>query len=168
MASFKLIVLIAAFVGLAAAVPTKTDFSSGLVEEMRSNCDDSSDSLACIKVRVMSFLDTIFKKDSFQVSDDIEVRQNGFSDNEISARSESGILDTVESYLKSHDVTFKVPVADAKVTISPRNINDNELNLKIKFNEESGPVEGKYFFKILKYIFLINILIFYSQLVNQN
>lgn len=167
MASFKLIVLIVAFAGLAAAVPTKTDFSSGLVEEMRSNCDDSSDSLACIKVRVMSFLDTIFKKDSFQVSDDIEVRQNGFSDNEISARSESGILDTVESYLKSHDVTFKVPVADAKVTISPRNINDNELNLKIKFNEETGPVEGKYFVFIFKLIFLL-IFFLFTQLVNQN
>lgn len=57
---------------------------------------------------------------------------NGFSGN--GARSiGGGALDTVEQYLKSHDVTFKLPVADAKVTVSPRNIDDEELSLTVRF-----------------------------------
>lgn len=79
-----------------------------------------------------------------QLFDDVEVRQNGFSGSDNSARSENaGLMDTVEQYIESHDVTFKVPVAGAKVTVSPKNINDDELNLKIKFtNEGRSSVEG--------------------------
>lgn len=52
-------------------------------------------------------------------------------------------MDTVEKYIESHDVTFKVPLAGAKVTVSPKNINEDELNLKIKFAPEGrSAVEG--------------------------
>lgn len=36
------------------------------VEEMRSLCAND-DAIACLKFRAMSFLDTIFKKDNYQV-----------------------------------------------------------------------------------------------------
>lgn len=41
----------------------------GMVEEMRSGCAEGSDPTACIKYKVMSLLDSIFKKDTFQVQD---------------------------------------------------------------------------------------------------
>lgn len=81
---------------------------------------------------------------TLQVSDDIEVRANGFVGNDVTGRSDAGAMDMVESYLQSHDVTFNVPAASAKVTISPRNINDNELNINFKFaDEQSTPVEAR-------------------------
>lgn len=38
---------------------------------------------------------------------------------------------------------MEVPVADAKVTISSRNLNNDELNLKVKFADDDAVVEGK-------------------------
>ena len=76
--------------------------------------------------------------------EDVEVRKNDFVANADSARSESGIMESIEQYIESHDVTFNVPTVDAKVTVSPRNINDDELSLKIKFANTKGrsSVEG--------------------------
>lgn len=73
MASFKLCIVIVALIGLAAANPAaKQSFwkgtpMDGMVEEMRSSCSDGNDALACMKFKVMNFLDSIFKKDSYQV-----------------------------------------------------------------------------------------------------
>lgn len=39
----------------------------GLVEEVRSLCNDENDSFSCMKLKVMNFLDTILKKDSYKV-----------------------------------------------------------------------------------------------------
>lgn len=73
MTSAKVICLVAlALFGSAAAQPSKPAFWKGtpmdsMVEEMRSGCAEGSDPTACIKYKVMSLLDSIFKKDSFQV-----------------------------------------------------------------------------------------------------
>lgn len=40
--------------------------------------------------------------------------------------------------MQSHDVTVDLPFAGTKFTISPKNINEDELNLNIKF-----PTEGR-------------------------
>lgn len=74
MASLKLCLLIIVISGLAAGNPAaKQSFwkgtpMDGMVEEMRSSCTDGNDALACMKFKVMNFLDTIFKKDSYQVN----------------------------------------------------------------------------------------------------
>lgn len=59
-------------IGQIMANPAKGAFWKGtpldsMVEEMRSNCASGTDSLACMKFKVINFLDTIFKKDNFQV-----------------------------------------------------------------------------------------------------
>lgn len=43
----------------------------------------------------------------------------------------------IENYVQSHDVTVDLPIAGAKFTISPKNLEE-ELNLSIKF-----PTEGR-------------------------
>lgn len=48
----------------------------------------------------------------------------------------------VQEYLQSHDVSFKLPIAGAKVTVSPRNLDDEELNLNINFAEEESRASG--------------------------
>lgn len=65
-------ILALALFGSAVAQPAKTAFWKGtpmdsLVEEMRSGCAEGNDAISCMKYKVMSLLDTIFKKDSYQV-----------------------------------------------------------------------------------------------------
>lgn len=73
MASINLCIVIVALIGFAAANPAaKQSFWKGtpmdsMVEEMRSSCSDGNDALACMKFKVMNFLDSVFKKDSYQV-----------------------------------------------------------------------------------------------------
>jgi hypothetical protein len=75
MVSNKVMCLVAfALFGMAVAQPPKQAFwkgtsMDGMVEEMRSGCAEGSDPAACIKYKVMSLLDSIFKKDTFQARD---------------------------------------------------------------------------------------------------
>lgn len=79
--AFKIVILSVALVGLAAANPAsqpafwKGTPMDGMVEEMRSMCSSDNDSGACLKYKIMNFLDTVFKKDNFQVG-----LCSGFSD----------------------------------------------------------------------------------------
>lgn len=137
--------------GAAVAGPQKPAFwkgtaMDGMVEEMRSNCDSGTDSLACMKFKVASFLDSVFAQDNFQMFGDVEVRANGAQPSGSGARAAEegeGIVEAVEKYVETHDVTFNVPAAGAKVTVSPKDINNDELSVKIKFAPEGrSAVEG--------------------------
>ena len=130
-------VVIAVSTGFVHSNPAKPAFwkgtpVDGLVEEMRSMCNDENDSFSCMKLKVMNFLDTIVKKDSYKLTEDIEVRHNGFAPvNE--QRSEKDILEKIQDYVQSHDVTVNVPAVGAKVTLSPKSLNDDEFNVSVKF-----------------------------------
>ncbi|XP_050684906.1 uncharacterized protein LOC126979575 isoform X1 [Leptidea sinapis] len=147
MVSAKVACIVLALFGSALAQPAKNGFwegtpMDGMVEEMRSGCVEGSDPTACIKYKVMSLLDSIFKKDTFQISDAVEVTKNG-AGNDVTGRSSGDFLDTIESYIQSHDVTFQMPIADTKITVSPRNIDNDELSLNIKFNKEGARAVGE-------------------------
>lgn len=58
----KQFLLFAAFIGFAAATPIDS-----MLDDMRVNCDNGVDPLACGKFNVMSVLDTVFKSDNYQV-----------------------------------------------------------------------------------------------------
>ncbi|ETN62933.1 osiris 19 [Anopheles darlingi] len=141
--AFKYVVIAVVVVvsGMVAANPAnkpafwKGTPMDGMVEEMRSLCSSENDSVACTKFKIMNFLDTIFKKDNFQISNDVEVRSNGAVTND--ARGATGVLDQVENYLRSHDVTFKMPIADAKVTVSQRNLQNDEMSVTFNFPSSS-------------------------------
>lgn len=55
-----------------------------------------------------------------------------------SGRSENDVLENLTGYLTRNDISIPVPVADAKLTISSRNLQNDELDFKIKFNEATG------------------------------
>ena len=62
-----------ALVGLVAAGPAKPAFwkgtpMDGMVEEMRSMCNEESDPLSCVKFKMMNFFDMIFQRENFKVS----------------------------------------------------------------------------------------------------
>ncbi|XP_058059622.1 uncharacterized protein LOC131210398 [Anopheles bellator] len=143
-----IVVIVALVSGMVSANPAnkpafwKGTPMDGMVEEMRSLCSTENDSVACMKFKIMNFFDTIFRKDNFQVSEDVEVRSNGAETND--ARGAAGVLDQVENYLRSHDVTFKMPIADAKVTVSQRNLQNDEMNVTFQFpSADSGRGVGE-------------------------
>ncbi|KAL5284827.1 Osi19 family protein [Megaselia abdita] len=129
----KKCLLLAALVGLAAATPIDS-----MLDEMRVNCDNGVDPLACGKLKVMSLLDTVSKTDNYQISG-VEVQANGYN-NANTGRSAGDFLDSIQSYIQGHDVSVQLPLVDAKLTMSPRNLDNDELNLSVKFDKD---VEGK-------------------------
>lgn len=125
-----------------------TDMQS-MINEENNKCESGEDSMACIKVRAMRFLDSVISKDNFKLAD-VEVRSNGFqptpSDSEHARSQESNFLDIIENYIRGHDAVVSLPIAGAetKITVSSRNLNTNEFNLNLKFDDDSDDVvEGK-------------------------
>lgn len=57
------------------------------------------------------------------------------------ARSTSDILDALANYVQRNDVSLDLPVADSKITVSARNLQNDEVDFKIKFN--NAPVESR-------------------------
>ncbi|XP_023302152.1 uncharacterized protein LOC111684248 isoform X2 [Lucilia cuprina] len=114
-----------------------------MIDEENAKCESGSDSMACVKVRAMRFLDTVMTKEDFKISN-VEVKSNGYqAPTSVEGRSSSGdFFDAIENYIQGHDVTMDLPMADAKVTVSSRNLNNDELSLNVKFAGE-GVVEGK-------------------------
>lgn len=56
-------------------------------------------------------------------------------------RSTSDILDALSHYIQRNDVSMDLPVADTKVTISSRNLQNDEIDFKVKFN--NAPSESR-------------------------
>lgn len=65
----------------------------------------------------------------------MEISRNSYRSNDVSGRSEQGIEDHVEEYIKSHDATFALPIAGARVTLGARNLDSDEVDLKVSFGE---------------------------------
>lgn len=74
----------------------------------------------------------------------MEVRSNGQKTPAISearANSADGFIDAIENYIRGHDVSMNLPLADAKVTVSARNLANNQLSLNLQLNgDESDDV----------------------------
>lgn len=81
------------------------------------------------------------QESDFQLSDYIQIAKNG---NEVTGRSDDSIETSVEDFIKSHDVTFKLPVIGSTLTFAARNLDQDEVDVKFRFND--GQVEGKFLF----------------------
>uniref|UniRef100_A0A1B0FLD1 Uncharacterized protein n=1 Tax=Glossina morsitans morsitans TaxID=37546 RepID=A0A1B0FLD1_GLOMM len=114
-----------------------------IIDEEHEKCESGSDDMACVKVRAMKFIDTVISKDNYKISD-IAVQSNGYQTSAESSRSEKNdFFDIVEQYLQGHDITMDLPLAEAKVTVSSRNLAQDELNFTVNFAGDSDVVEGK-------------------------
>lgn len=159
-------VVIAVSTGFVHSSPAKPAFwkgtpVDGLVDEMRSLCNEENDSFACMKLKVMNFLDTVLKKDNYKITDDVEVRRNGFEPiNE--QRSEKDILEKVEDYVQSHDITLNIPAVGAKVTLSPKSLNEDEINVSVKFASGARSAVQGLSKKKLSHDCQINFLLFFK------
>lgn len=77
-----------------------------------------------------------------QVSESVEVTRNSQPIEEIAARSETSFLDTVQNYLVSHDVTFKLPLESA-VKVSARNIDNDQITFDVQFGQGRAVEEAR-------------------------
>ncbi|XP_074100326.1 DUF1676 domain-containing protein Osi19 [Cotesia typhae] len=139
-------IVLTVVVALAAAQPAKIEAwkssnMDSIVEQTKSDCARNNDDMACMKFKVLNLLDQIFRKDNFKVSDAIEVTRNSQPVEE-TARSESSFIDTVQNYLVSHDVTFKMPL-DAAIKVSARNIENDQLSFDLKFGQGRAVEEAR-------------------------
>ncbi|XP_011197365.2 uncharacterized protein LOC105221920 isoform X2 [Bactrocera dorsalis] len=150
MASMRYFVLVAllGFAAVAnAANAVRPTNMQGMIDEENAKCESGADSMACIKVRAMRFLDTVINNDNYKFGD-VEVRSNGYQPTAADANSarsndeERDLVDAVGDYLQGHDVTMDLPLGDAKVTVSSRNLANDELSLNVKLAGD-GVVEGK-------------------------
>lgn len=62
------------------------------------------------------------------------MRSNGYAA-AYEQRSEKDVFEKVSDYVQSHDVTVNLPAADAKVTISPKDLSEGEFNVNVKYND---------------------------------
>ncbi|XP_022917873.1 uncharacterized protein [Onthophagus taurus] len=156
MASRFAFVLILGMIASGNASPTFNPASlfGNTIEEMRSMCNNQ-DVISCIKYRAMSFMENMFQKDTYRISDHVTINRNTYRSNEIEARS-SSFDEKIENYMKSHDVTFDLPLVNSKITLEGRNLDEDELNLKLSF---SNPNEVQARKSKLKKIF-VPILVF--------
>ncbi|XP_031349387.1 uncharacterized protein LOC116175416 [Photinus pyralis] len=126
------------------------------VDEMRSLCSND-DPISCLKYRFMSLIDGFFKKDTFQILDNVEIKRNSYQGNEISGRSENTLEDGVEGIIQSHDVTFKLPFEGASVTVASGNLDKDEIDLKLRLSDEARGRKSK-LKKIIVPIFIFILL----------
>ena len=71
-----------------------------------------------------------------QLFDDVEIKRN-----DVTAKSEAGIEEKVADFMKIHDATFKLPIIGTEVTLQGKNLDQDEVDLKINFSD-SSEVEG--------------------------
>ncbi|SPP80190.1 uncharacterized protein LOC117583076 isoform X2 [Drosophila guanche] len=121
-----------------------------LIAEEQNKCATGQDSMACIKERAMRFVDNVMSKDSYKLAN-LEVRSNGQKASPVhdararASSSVDGFVDALENYIQGHDVSMNLPMADAKITVSARNLANDELSLSLQLNgdEEDGEARGK-------------------------
>lgn len=56
---------------------------------------------------------------------------------EARANSADGFLDAIENYIRGHDVSVNLPMADAKITVSARNLANDEMSLNLKLTSDN-------------------------------
>lgn len=61
------VVVISSLYAFAYAGPAKKAYGYDAVEEMRSMCNEDNDSFACMKYKVMNFIENIIQKDNYKV-----------------------------------------------------------------------------------------------------
>ncbi|XP_035729608.1 uncharacterized protein LOC118444927 [Vespa mandarinia] len=131
--------VLCSFITLAVAQPAKNELWKGtnldqMVDQTKAECAHKNDEVSCMKFKVLNLLDQLFRKDNFKVSESVEITRNSYPVEEISARGEGSFLDNVQSYLTTHDVTFKLPL-DSTVKVSSRNIEDDRITFDVQFGQ---------------------------------
>ncbi|XP_056635936.1 uncharacterized protein LOC130444681 [Diorhabda sublineata] len=104
------------------------------IEKIRTACAEK-DNIACFQYNAFKFLNGIIKKDYFGFRDNIEVKPNDYASNEVASRSYDNIEDSIEDYIKKHDITFKVPLI-GDITVDSTDLDNEKID--IKWNLSSG------------------------------
>ncbi|XP_063919168.1 uncharacterized protein LOC135134414 [Zophobas morio] len=105
--------------------------------------------VVCVVVASVAAFGSAETPNDFQISDFVEIKRNDAVSRE--ARSNS-LEDTVEDYMKTHDFTFKLPYIGSTLTFAGRNLDQDEVDVKLRF--EDGQVDARKKKSKLKKIFV--------------
>lgn len=72
----------------------------------------------------------------FQITEYLGLTKNSYQGNSI-GRSDGSFEDKVEEFIQNHDAKFEVPLIGTSVTLGTSNLEQDELNLKLKFSDAS-------------------------------
>lgn len=61
-----------------------------------------------------------------------------------SRSNDLSLQDFIENYIKSNDISFKLPIVGSTVTLAGRNLDNEELGIKLNFGSGSE-VQGLLF-----------------------
>nr|CAI5852280.1 unnamed protein product [Callosobruchus analis] len=123
------VIFVLGLIGLSCASPTPR-------EEKELEFDE--DPLGYLGAAVTSFIEGFLEQDSYKVSEDVEVSRNDETLSEVNQRS-LDLERKIENYVKTHDLTFKLPIG-GKITMGARNLDNDELDVTWKFEDRS--IEG--------------------------
>nr|CAI5852278.1 unnamed protein product [Callosobruchus analis] len=120
------VIFVLGLIGLSCASPTPR-------EEKELEFDE--DPLGYLGAAVTSFIEGFLEQDSYKVSEDVEVSRNDETLSEVNQRS-LDLERKIENYVKTHDLTFKLPIG-GKITMGARNLDNDELDVTWKFEDRS-------------------------------
>lgn len=99
------------------------------------------------------FCDLVLNSCNLQVGGDLEVSKSATS----SRSNDLSLQDFIENYIKSNDISFKLPIVGSTVTLAGRNLDNEELGIKLNFgsgSEVQGFIFQQYAFSIMKNLIL--------------
>ncbi|VEN50392.1 unnamed protein product [Callosobruchus maculatus] len=153
------VIIVLGLIGLSCASPTPR-------EEKELEFDE--DPLGYLGAAVTSFIEGFLEQDNYKVSEDVEVSRNDKPMDEVSQRS-LDLESKVENYVKTHDVTFKLPVG-GKITMGARNLDNDELDVTWKFEDRSIEARQWINLEMLRKIWVVlqNIFVFLNVMWYRN
>uniref|UniRef100_A0A8D9ANU6 Osiris 19 n=1 Tax=Cacopsylla melanoneura TaxID=428564 RepID=A0A8D9ANU6_9HEMI len=116
-----------------------------IVSNLKLECATQKDVLSCMKYRILNLFEATLNKDSVKVSESVQLVKNDeekpMGDSQTQGR---GFVDEVESYITGHDLKVQLPgpLAGATLTVSPRNMDNDELKLSLQFPKEEETSVG--------------------------
>ncbi|XP_057652282.1 uncharacterized protein LOC130891503 [Diorhabda carinulata] len=93
--------------------------------------DFEDDPIGYVQDSIADFFDNIFSQDNVQVGEDVEISPNGAEVDDLESRN-LGYEGKLEKYIKTHDVTFKLPLLGT-VRLNTKNLDNEEMGLSIKY-----------------------------------
>ncbi|XP_046995329.1 uncharacterized protein LOC124607161 [Schistocerca americana] len=142
------LVILSVLVAAAVATPRR-DFKGvaamdDTLSMLSTECDAKKDSLSCVKYKVLTVIEQLFRKESFKVSDGVTVVKNDAEpapQEAGSARGSSSWVDAAMELVTGHDLRVQLP-GETTLVVSPRALDTaGEVSATLQFDNRA--LEGR-------------------------
>lgn len=115
-----------------------------IVTNLKMECSTQKDVISCMKYRILGLFEETLNKDSVKVSDSVQLVKNAEKKTDDSQTEGRGFVDEIEQYITSHDLKVELPgvMHGSTLTVSPRNMDNDELKFSVQFAKEESSSVG--------------------------